>query len=483
MHVFTNSITGSKPIGAVRVAGGTLYGVTAEGGTADHGTVFALGTDGTGFRVLHNFTGSSVDGSIPTGAPVVTGSTIYGLTARGGASATLGYDMGVLYRLYTDGSGYTNLYNFGGVGVGASPFGSLAQAGTKFYGMTGSAGGHALGAVFQINIDGSGYTNIHSFAGGLNDGNSPLGSVVLSNSTLYGMTMAGGVSNAGVVFSLTLSAPVITTPGIATTSLLPAGTVGQSYAVMLDATNGAPPYVWSVSSGTLPAGLAVDASGGSITGLPTVAKTSSFTLRVTDANQRTATKNFSITIAPATGVVAMPGFMPPAGTFLDSVAVTLNCATAGATVRYTTDGSEPTAKSKAYAKTAITLANTTTLKAKAFKGKDSSQTAAASYTIQHPPLCIVISTPTLPAAALKAKYSTALHAQGGIPTISNGQPTYKWSWTASAHSTLPAGLSLNAATGVISGKPTKTGTFLFIVKITDSKKATASQAFILTVNP
>ena len=64
-------------------------------------------------------------------------------------------------------------------------------------------------------------------------------------------------------------------------STYPDGTIGSGYAVTLSATDGSAPYTWSLASGSLPAGLALDASAGTIAGTPTTAGTSSFTVRAT----------------------------------------------------------------------------------------------------------------------------------------------------------------------------------------------------------
>ena len=77
-----------------------------------------------------------------------------------------------------------------------------------------------------------------------------------------------------------------------------------------------------------------------------------------------------------------PTFSPAAMTFAtDSLDVTLACATAGATIRYTLDGSEPTSSSTAYS-APITISGTTTIKARAFKSDYlESDTASATYTV------------------------------------------------------------------------------------------------------
>jgi hypothetical protein len=80
------------------------------------------------------------------------------------------------------------------------------------------------------------------------------------------------------------------------------------------------------------------------------------------------------------GKVATPTFLPPDGTLFDTtLAVTVSCATAGAEIRYTLDGSEPTAASTLYT-APITLSATTTIRARASKtGRADSDLAQATY--------------------------------------------------------------------------------------------------------
>jgi len=72
-------------------AGTTLYGTAAGGGGAGRGTVFAVGTDGTGFKSLHSFTnygrnGTNSDGANPSAGLIVAGNTLYGTASAGGSS-------------------------------------------------------------------------------------------------------------------------------------------------------------------------------------------------------------------------------------------------------------------------------------------------------------------------------------------------------------------------------------------------------------
>ena len=58
------------------------------------------------------------------------------------------------------------------------------------------------GTVFKVNTDGTGFALVRSFAGPPADGGTPYGSLVVSGSTLYGMTWQGGASGRGTVFKV-----------------------------------------------------------------------------------------------------------------------------------------------------------------------------------------------------------------------------------------------------------------------------------------
>ena len=84
-------------------------------------------------------------------------------------------------------------------------------------------------------------------------------------------------------------------PPVVTTASLPVGTTTVAYSQTLAASGGVTPYTWSLASGTLPAGLTLS-SAGVLSGTPTTAGTSTFTVRVTDAGNRVGTKSLSIVV-------------------------------------------------------------------------------------------------------------------------------------------------------------------------------------------
>lgn len=170
-----------------------------------------------------------------------------------------------------------------------------------------------------------------------------------------------------------------TQPVISTTSL-PAGTAGTTYSQSLSATGGEQPLVWSVSGGALPAGLSLSSSG-IISGTPAATGTSSFTVQVADLDNDTDTQALSITINPA-GTVATPTYSPAAGTYSSAQSVTISTTTSGASIRYTTNGTNPTPTTGTVYSGPVSIATTTTLKAIAYKsGMTDSAVASGLYTI------------------------------------------------------------------------------------------------------
>ncbi len=124
------------------------------------------------------------------------------------------------------------------------------------------------------------------------------------------------------------STPATTSPSISTTTV-PNGTTGTAYTTSISATGGTAPYTWSLSSGTLPAGLALGSSTTSsvtIEGTPTAAQQdASFTLQVKDSAAKTATKAFTMSVVSTVAVSItnkLAGIAPAAAavTFHASVA-------------------------------------------------------------------------------------------------------------------------------------------------------------------
>jgi uncharacterized repeat protein (TIGR03803 family) len=221
-YPWTNS-DGAGPRGGLILSGSTLYGATSSGGSSGSGVVFKMSIDGTEFTNLHNFkaiTSDNVlnypinsDGVGPWGGLILSGNTLYGGAALGGSSGN-----GTIFKINTDGSGFTNLHIFkaGGyssLGVytnsdGDGLSGDLISSDNTLYGTAQQGGSAGSGTVFKMNMDGSGFTNLYSFAANLapdytnSDGAGPNGSLVLSGNILYGTAQSGGSSGNGTVFAV-----------------------------------------------------------------------------------------------------------------------------------------------------------------------------------------------------------------------------------------------------------------------------------------
>lgn len=115
-------------------------------------------------------------------------------------------------------------------------------------------------------------------------------------SAAWANSQASNIEAAGVAYKAAGA-----TLAVATSSLAGAD-VSVAYSQTLSASGGTAPYTWSVSAGSLPAGLSLNTSTGVISGTPTTAGTSSPTFQVADANANTATKALPITVHPALAI-------------------------------------------------------------------------------------------------------------------------------------------------------------------------------------
>jgi uncharacterized repeat protein (TIGR03803 family) len=73
------------------------------------------------------------------------------------------------------------------------------------YGTTANGGDYEMGTVFVIKTDGSGYHRLYSFGANSDDGSHPIDNVTLVNGALYGMTTGGDANSYGAIFKVSAS--------------------------------------------------------------------------------------------------------------------------------------------------------------------------------------------------------------------------------------------------------------------------------------
>lgn len=119
--------------------------------------------------------------------------TLYGTVGRAEGNA-----LGTVFKIQPDGSGFVTLKWFTNSLEGDTPS-SLALSGNMLYGITQYGGSVNNGAVFKVNTDGTDFQVLKNLVGGENHF---AGGLIISSDTLYGTTYAGGSSDEGMVFRI-----------------------------------------------------------------------------------------------------------------------------------------------------------------------------------------------------------------------------------------------------------------------------------------
>jgi uncharacterized repeat protein (TIGR03803 family) len=194
-------LNGQYPFSDLTLSGTTLYGTTASGGANGDGEVFSVPITGGAPTVLGSF--NITDGNAPVGPVIISGNTIYGTTSQGGANGNGINNSGTVYSLPLTGGTPTVVASFNGTD-GGDPNGKIVLSGSTIYGSAQQGGTASSGVVFSVPVSGGTPHVLASFNGSTN-GNNPNGGVILSGTTLYGTTETGGAGGYGEVFSLPIA--------------------------------------------------------------------------------------------------------------------------------------------------------------------------------------------------------------------------------------------------------------------------------------
>ncbi len=278
----------------------------------------------------------------------------------------------------------------------------------------------------------------------------------------YTATNASGTSAPATV-TITVSPPAISYAP----ANPPAGSVGVAYSQSLaGASGGTGPYTYSVTSGSLPAGLSL-AADGTLSGTPTTVASASFSVRATDSSNSTppATGPYSSAHQPLTLNIVAPTITVapatlPSGNAGTAYSQTLTASGGASPYSYAiTAGALPPGVTLNTASGAITGTPTASdafnFTITATDGNSFTGSQAYSVNIFSPNFTLTPS--ALPSATMGVTYNQAITAGGGTAP-------YTYSVVAGA---LPAGLTMSTA-GVVSGIPTAAGSFHFTVIARDS---------------
>lgn len=193
-QLYSFQVQGNNPVNTLVFDGTFIYGVTYLGGLYGGGTIYKIRKDGTGFLKVFDFEGEAT-GTRPRGSLYLDGTTLYGMTVEGGTNS-----VGVLYKIETNGTGYTKMLDFNGASNGSNPNGGLISDGTFLYGMTTHGGANFYGTIFKIMPNGTGYAKLRDLD--YTNGAFPYGDLILQDGRLFGLASQGGDAGGGVLFSI-----------------------------------------------------------------------------------------------------------------------------------------------------------------------------------------------------------------------------------------------------------------------------------------
>jgi hypothetical protein len=299
---------------------------------------------------------------------------------------------------------------------------------------------------------------------------------VSSGATTYTVTVTDANSaTASNTFSLTVNTAVTATQSV-TSATVTVNTAITSFTPVTGG-GGTPSLSYAISP-TLPTGLSFNTGNGQVSGTPTVSSSATtYTVTVTDANSATASNTFQLTVnGPLSATQAIA-----AKALTQNVAATSFTPVTGsggtAPRSYSISPTLPTGLSLNTSTGAVTGTPTATSGATTYTVTvTDANSATASNTFS-----LTVNSAVTATQAIAAKVLTANQAVTAFTPVTGGGGSAPLNYSVSP--TLPAGLTLSAANGSISGTPTTTiGATTFTVTVTDAASATATNTFSLTIN-
>jgi alpha-tubulin suppressor-like RCC1 family protein len=263
-----------------------------------------------------------------------------------------------------------------------------------------------------------------------------------------------------------------------TTSPLPPGQVAYAYSTNLTVGGGKSGYTYTLSNGTLPAGLVLNNSTGVISGTPAGSGTANFTITASDSDspKNTASRPFALTIAPYG--MTINGSDVISGQRYSTITPTPYIAING-TANYTWSANN-TLGLTINRTTGVVSGNLTsapgnyTLPVSVLDGRNQTVTKNVIVSIGQAPVLAWVTPEKLQGGRVSLDYALTVAATGGRSP---------YTYSVKQGNSLPNNLSLNSTTGLISGKPTAAGTSNFTLTARDSANGTVDRTFNLVIDP
>lgn len=453
--VDANGVVGSRSL-ILSVAGPApaLLPNSLPSGTA--GTAYSQSLNSTGLTAP--VTWAITSGALPTGMTLSPAGVLAGTPALAGD--------------FTFGVRATDTYGF----IGARPM-TLRIEAPSISLAPGSVPATVAGAAYSQTFVASGGVGPYAFSisggalpSGLTLSSAGVLSGVPSQAGTFGFTVRAADANgfpASQAYSLVVTAPSIS---LSPTSL-PGGAAGVAYNQSLTAAGGTGPYVFTVATGALPAGMTLSPSG-VLAGTPVEAGAFTFGVRATDAYGFTGSQSVTLQIqAPSISIA--PGALPAvvAGSAYNQAFVA-----SGGVGPYAfaiVSGALPaglTLSGDGVLSGAPLQAGTFDFTVRATDANGFPASRAYSLVVTAPTL--TLSPTSLPGGTTGIAYSQSLSAAGG---------TGPYVFTIAA-GTLPAGLTMTTA-GVISGIPTAVGSASFTARASDANGFSVQSALTIVVGP